>query len=83
MEFEASVVAQCDSLIDALQKRKQELMTNIQAERDHKIRVFREQVAHCTGKLQRTTGMLQFSIEVLKESDPAAFLQVGINCNDF
>ena len=58
-------------------------MTNIQAERDHKIRVFREQVAHCTGKLQRTTGMLQFSIEVLKESDPAAFLQVGINCNDF
>ncbi len=76
VEFEASVVAQCDALIKALEARKQELLSNIQEERDQKMRVFREQVAHCTQKLQKTTGLLQFSIEVLKESDPSAFLQV-------
>ena len=69
-------MAQCDALIKALEARKQELLSNIQEERDQKMRIFREQVAHCTQKLQKTTGLLQFSIEVLKESDPSAFLQV-------
>ena len=76
MEFEASMVAQCDALIEAIKLRKKQLLENIVEEREHKVRVFREQVAHCTGKLQKTTGLLQFSIEVLKESDPVAFLQV-------
>ncbi len=76
VEFEASVVAQCDSLIDAIKTRKQQLMSNIQEERERKLRIFKEQIAQCTQKLQRTTGLLQFSIEVLKEGDPSAYLQV-------
>ena len=76
VEFEASVVAQVDNLIEALRTRKQQLIAHIQEERDHKLRVFKEQLAHCTQRLQKTTGLIQFSIEVLKESDPAAFLQV-------
>lgn len=35
-----------------------------------------EQQASCTGKLQQTTGLIQFCIEALKETDSAAFLQV-------
>lgn len=31
----------------------------------------------CTGKLQQTTGLIQFCIEALKETDSAAFLQVN------
>lgn len=31
---------------------------------------------NCTGKLQQTTGLIQFCIEALKETDNAAFLQV-------
>lgn len=35
-----------------------------------------EQQTSCTGKLQQTTGLIQFCIEALKETDSAAFLQV-------
>ncbi|XP_074656960.1 E3 ubiquitin-protein ligase TRIM9-like [Tubulanus polymorphus] len=78
-EFEAQVVTQCDALIEAVKRRKQHLLDSIRKERDQKIYNLKEQVSHCTGKLQRTTGLLQFSIEVLKEQDPTAFLQVS-NC---
>lgn len=36
-----------------------------------------DQQSNCTGKLQQTTGLIQFCIEALKETDSAAFLQVG------
>ena len=77
MKFEANTVSQCDVLIEALQKRKAQLVKDVASERDRKHTVLREQVQHCTGRLQKTTGLLQFSIEVLKETDPAAFVQVS------
>ncbi|KAK3094014.1 hypothetical protein FSP39_022937 [Pinctada imbricata] len=77
LEFEALVVAQCDALIEAVRKRKQELVDHVEQEKDLKIRILREQASQCTSLLQRTTGLLHFSIEVLKESDPASFLQVS------
>ena len=77
MEFESSVVAQCDSLMEAIKLRRQQLLDNVRQERQMKQRIFKEQVSHCTQRLSRATGLLQFSIEVLKESDPTAFLQVG------
>ena len=76
MEFEALVVAQCDALLDAVRRRKEQLLTNIKQEKEHKKRIYRDQINHCTARLQHSTGLLQFSIEVLKESDPAAFLLV-------
>lgn len=39
---------------------------------------FQDQQSNCTGKLQQTTGLIQFCIEALKETDSAAFLQVCI-----
>jgi hypothetical protein len=40
------------------------------------IHLLQEQQVNCTGKLQHTTGLIQFCIEALKETDSAAFLQV-------
>lgn len=71
------MVAQCDALIEALKKRKLELIENVHQEREMKVRVLKEQVTHCTSLLQKTTGLLHFCIEVLKEGDPASFLQVS------
>nr|XP_011442473.2 E3 ubiquitin-protein ligase TRIM9 isoform X4 [Crassostrea gigas] len=76
-DFEATVAAQCDALIEAIKKRKQELLVHVAEERDLKISMLKEQASQCTALLQRTTGLLHFSIEVLKESDPASFLQVS------
>ncbi len=76
-EFEAGIVAQCDAIIEAVKTRRQQLVQHIQEERMMKQRIFKEQVSHCTAQLQKTTGLLQFSIEALKEPDPTAFLQVS------
>ena len=51
-------------------------MLTVRAEKERKEHIFKEQVSHCTSRLHRATGLLQFSIEALKETDPAAFLQV-------
>ena len=77
MSFEQRVIKQCDDLIEALKLRKEQLILQVAEERERKQRVFKEQTAHCTQRLQKTTGLLQFSIEVLKESDPSAYLLVS------
>lgn len=76
VEFEEMVVAQCDALIEALENRKQQLLEYIRQDKEVKVRVLKDQVTMCTCKLQHTTGLLQFCIEALKETDSAAFLQV-------
>ncbi|XP_046663598.1 E3 ubiquitin-protein ligase TRIM9 isoform X2 [Homalodisca vitripennis] len=77
VEFEEVVISQCDALIEAIEARKQQLLEYIRQDKEIKVRVLKEQVATCTCKLQHTTGLLQFCIEALKETDSAAFLQVG------
>ncbi|XP_070180579.1 E3 ubiquitin-protein ligase TRIM9-like [Littorina saxatilis] len=77
MEFEKTVVAQCDALMEIIRQRKEELLANVHEEREVKISTLKEQVADCTNLLHRTTGLLQYCIEVLKESDYSSFLQVS------
>ncbi|XP_026677519.1 E3 ubiquitin-protein ligase TRIM9-like [Diaphorina citri] len=77
IEFESQIVAQCDALIKAIEDRKKQLVDAIRLEKESKQRILREQVSGCACKLQRTTALLQFCIEALKETDAAAFLQVG------
>ncbi|XP_017075339.2 E3 ubiquitin-protein ligase TRIM9 isoform X2 [Drosophila eugracilis] len=77
MEFERLVHAQCDALIQAIHDRREYLLEAIRMDKDTKIRILKDQQSNCTGKLQQTTGLIQFCIEALKETDSAAFLQVG------
>ncbi|XP_017152946.2 E3 ubiquitin-protein ligase TRIM9 isoform X1 [Drosophila miranda] len=77
MEFERLVHAQCEALIQAIHDRREYLLEAIRMDKDTKIRILKDQQSNCTGKLQRTTGLIQFCIEALKETDSAAFLQVG------
>ncbi|KAJ3605896.1 hypothetical protein NHX12_027939, partial [Muraenolepis orangiensis] len=67
VELEACLVAQCDSLIEALTRQKAKLLT----------KVVRDQITHCTMKLRQTTGMMEFCLEVIKENDPSGFLQIS------
>lgn len=77
MEFEGVVSAQCDALIEAIQLRRDQLLECIRQDKELRVRALREQVGNCTSKLQQTTGLLQFCIEALKETDSASFLQVN------
>jgi len=75
-EFEARIAAECDALVAAIRWRQQQLVTHIRRERALKQQTYRDQVTQCTAKVHKTTGLLQFSVEVMKETDPTAFLQV-------
>uniref|UniRef100_H3DPA8 Tripartite motif containing 67 n=1 Tax=Tetraodon nigroviridis TaxID=99883 RepID=H3DPA8_TETNG len=77
VEFEACLVAQCDSLIDALTRQKAKLLTKVTKEKEYKLKVVRDQITHCTMKLRQTTGMMEYCLEVLKENDPSGFLQIS------
>lgn len=39
VEFEACLVAQCDALIEALNRRKAQLLTRVNKEHEHKLKV--------------------------------------------
>lgn len=71
------MAVQCDLLVQAIHERKEQLLDFIRQDKEVKLRALKEQVSTCTCKLQHTTGLLQFCIEALKETDSAAFLQVG------
>ncbi|XP_057581013.1 E3 ubiquitin-protein ligase TRIM9 isoform X5 [Hippopotamus amphibius kiboko] len=77
VEFEACLVAQCDALIDALNRRKAQLLARVNKEREHKLKVVRDQISHCTVKLRQTTGLMEYCLEVIKENDPSGFLQIS------
>uniref|UniRef100_A0A2M4CUI4 Putative e3 ubiquitin-protein ligase trim9 n=2 Tax=Anopheles darlingi TaxID=43151 RepID=A0A2M4CUI4_ANODA len=77
IEFERVVTSQCEALIAAIHARRDVLLDVIRSDKEAKIRTLKDQQASCTGKLQQTTGLIQFCIEALKETDSAAFLQVG------
>ncbi|KAM3861287.1 E3 ubiquitin-protein ligase TRIM9 isoform 2-T2 [Diretmus argenteus] len=77
VEFEACLVAQCDSLIEALTRQKAKLLTKVTKEKEYKLKVVRDQITHCTMKLRQTTGMMEYCLEVIKENDPSGFLQIS------
>lgn len=53
MEFEACLVAQCDALIDALNRRKAQLLARVNKEHEHKLKV---SAAPCGGREARLPG---------------------------
>ncbi|XP_016090866.1 E3 ubiquitin-protein ligase TRIM9 isoform X6 [Sinocyclocheilus grahami] len=77
VEFEACLVAQCDALIEALNRRKAQLLSRVTKEHEHKLTVVRDQISHCTLKLRQTTGLMEYCLEVIKENDPSGFLQIS------
>jgi len=75
-EFESRLNAECEAIISAVRRRHQELIANARREKGLKQQTYRDQVSRCTAKVHRTTGLLQYSVEVMKEADQTAFLQV-------
>ena len=53
VEFEACLVAQCDALIDALNRRKAQLLSRVNKEHEHKLKVSHAQQGCCSFKRAR------------------------------
>lgn len=75
--LERQVDARCDALIRSIERRRQWLIDAVRQDKETKQRSLKEHVTSCTCKLQKTTSLLQFCIEALKENDPVSFLQVS------
>ena len=69
-------MSEIDEMIRMLEMKKKELVEFIDMEKTSKIKTVREQVTSMSTKIQKTTGLLQFCVETLKEQDPSSFLQV-------
>ncbi|KAF8572018.1 hypothetical protein P879_01304 [Paragonimus westermani] len=77
LESERHVEAQLTALITALENKKCELTERLRQLRESKVLGMKEQIGHVTALLTRSTGLIQFCIEMLKETDPSAFLVVS------
>lgn len=70
------LAAEIDDMIRTLEAKKKELVELIDAERAARVKIVREQVGLLSGKINKTTGLLQYCVETLKEQDPSSFLLV-------
>lgn len=68
---------QIDALIAMIEERRSKLLQFADNERDMKRRILRDQIGRCAGHLNKTTALIQFCIEILKEPDPICYLQVS------
>lgn len=75
--LEKEVEERVSNLVSMLQARKSRLIEAARQTREARVRALRDQVTRCATHLQTTTALLTFCIEALKETDSAAFLQIG------
>jgi tripartite motif-containing protein 9/67 len=70
-------VSEIDEMIRLLELKKKELVDFIDTENRTRAKSIKDQVGYLSSKIQKTTGLLQFCVETLKEPDAASFLQLS------
>lgn len=81
IKLKTILIDEIDEMIRMLESKKKELVEFIDMEKTSKIKSIRDQVGFLSSKIQKTTGLLQFCVETLKEQDPSSFLLVKIDNN--
>lgn len=76
-ELEKQIDQACVEVTRAIDRRRDELIRAARSTRTQAITNMKSLTSHAAQKLREATALLHFSIEALKESDHAAFLQVG------
>ncbi|XP_059050063.1 E3 ubiquitin-protein ligase TRIM9 [Achroia grisella] len=76
-ELEQQINQACSDVINAVEVRRDELLRAARNTRSQTVANMRMLTSQAAQKLREATALLHFSIEALKESDHAAFLQVG------
>ncbi|KAM8954402.1 putative E3 ubiquitin-protein ligase MID2 isoform 1-T1 [Pelodytes ibericus] len=77
---EAKLNEECDELMDTIQRRKQMIAVKIKETKVRKVMKLRklaQQIANCRQRLERSTVLINQADQILKESDPARFLQAA------
>ncbi|XP_066283999.1 uncharacterized protein [Branchiostoma lanceolatum] len=77
----SSLFVELDSLISTLQKKKQVLGDTIDHERNEKLSVLKTHIERYQEKMDHGIGVVALGGMVLKEKDPACFLQTAAAVN--
>lgn len=75
-EMEKQIDQICSEVISAVERRREELVRAARGTRSQALANIRTLTMQAGQRLREATSLLHFSIEALKESDHAAFLQV-------
>lgn len=70
-------MAEIDEMMRMLELKKRELIEFVDVEKSNKMKCIRDQVSVLSSKIQKTTGLLQYCVETLKEPDAASFLLIS------
>ncbi|EDO28147.1 predicted protein, partial [Nematostella vectensis] len=76
-DVESHVKKECDALLAIVEKKKAELLDNVNSEYNAKLAELHETILECDKTLQQSLGLVEFSQEALKEDNPVTFLQVN------
>ncbi len=76
MQVKEILLNELDDMIRLIDMKKKELTDFLDIEKTSKIKSIKEQIINFSTRIQKTTGLLQFCVETLKEPDPTSFLQV-------
>ena len=77
------MVAQCDALIRFIEEKKVELLHIVTTEMNKKIKNLNNQIKECEGKAREAKGLIEYSMEVLREVDPSSFLLVSLQTSQY
>ncbi|XP_048586453.1 E3 ubiquitin-protein ligase TRIM9 [Nematostella vectensis] len=76
-DVESHVKKECDALLAIVEKKKAELLDNVNSEYNEKLAELHETILECDKTLQQSLGLVEFSQEALKEDNPVTFLQTS------
>ncbi|CAL8083443.1 unnamed protein product [Calicophoron daubneyi] len=74
--MESAVNQEIDQLIRKLEDRRTELLERVRSQMQQRGRQIREQTGQIGARLSATTSLLHYGVELIKEQNAAAFIQV-------
>ncbi|TNN12444.1 E3 ubiquitin-protein ligase TRIM9 [Schistosoma japonicum] len=74
---ETLINQEIDMLIEALQEKRTRLIEKLHSDVQQRRHYIREQTAQAGSRLSSTTSLIYFGVELIKEREPSAFIQVA------
>ncbi|VDQ04416.1 unnamed protein product [Trichobilharzia regenti] len=75
---EALINHEIDTVINALEEKRVNLIEKLHSEVQQRRHFLREQTNQAGNRLTSTTSLICFGVEMIKEREPSAFIQVNL-----
>uniref|UniRef100_A0A0N5C8S7 E3 ubiquitin-protein ligase TRIM9 n=1 Tax=Strongyloides papillosus TaxID=174720 RepID=A0A0N5C8S7_STREA len=76
-EVKRKIENQINDIISRLEEKKHNLFQIVEKERKSIRTRLKDQITKCSQHLSKTTALIQYCIEILKENDPLSFMEIS------